>query len=387
MDLRARVRRTFGAELAAALVEAAGADGDTRFEALLAPPRLARNDATRQMWFLNGRPVRDKVLLRVLREAYRGFIPDGRQPVAFVSLSIDPAKVDVNVHPAKSEVRFRDEKRLFGFLVARLRDALRATDMATPGERLIELAGRREAGATLHPGQRELLLPRAGAPYAPSALERSAPPEPQLVRESPPPSSPPRADPDPLRGPFLQIAKTYIVRALPDGFEIVDQHALHERLTLELLREELERGRVEVQRRLVPDQVEVGAAAVELLEPHFEALERIGFLLSRFGAGTVAVHGLPARLRKPEPEALVREIVAAIESSGDAPKADELLESILHRAACRSSVMAGDELSEIEMRALLARARDTSHDQTCAHGRPTRVQFTLADLEKAFHRR
>jgi DNA mismatch repair protein MutL len=339
------------------------------------------------MWFLNGRPLRDKILSRVLRDSGRGFIVDNKQPAAFLALALDPSKVDVNVHPAKAEVRFRDERRMFGFLVAPLRAALQGTDMATPGERMLTTALAREGGTdrdgfTLRPSARQFPLPDTGVLRAEAGLA-------EFVREVPaaPARSNEGAAPLEIRGPLLQIAKTYIVRALPDGFEIVDQHALHERLTLELLSAELARGNVEVQRRLVPELVEVGAAQAELLEAHLEALARIGIQLARFGAGTIAVHGLPSRLRKPDPEAIVREILGAIERTGAAPGAAELLEEVLHRAACRSSVMAGDELGEIEMRALLSRARETNHDQTCAHGRPTRVKFTLADLERAFQRR
>jgi DNA mismatch repair protein MutL len=388
MDARARIRRVFGAELAESLVEVSAADGDTLLSGFVAPPRFARHDTTRQMWFLNGRPLRDRVLARALRDAHRGLLVEGKQPVAFLQLSMDPARVDVNVHPAKAEVRFRDERRLFGFVVARLREALQATDMATPGERMVAFALRRE------PGHGATLIPRPPQQAAfddAGALRRAE--LPVFVRESPPderrpqPAAGARAEGGELVGPFLQVAKTYIVRALPDGFEVVDQHALHERLTFEALRAEVERGAVEVQRRLVPELVEIGAAQAELLSAHFEALAKVGILLDRFGAGTVAVHGLPARLREPDVEGLVRDVVAAIERGGASPDADELYEEVLHRAACRSSVMAGDELNELEIRALLSRARDSAHDQTCPHARPTRVRFTLADLEKAFHRR
>jgi len=396
MDLRARVRRTFGAELADALAPVEARDGDTVLSGFVAPPRFARNDTTRQMWFLNGRPLRDKILARVLKDAYRGFIVDGRQSVAFLSLSMDPAKVDVNVHPAKAEVRFRDERRMFGFLVASLRGAVSTLDMATPGERMIDSAARRDGPAPL---ARQFTLPAPAWQLPPEPRPRELP---VFVRESAPveatpasgaaassassePAAAPR--PTPVRGPLLQVGRTYILVANDDGFEIVDQHALHERLTLEDLKAELARGAVEVQRRLVPELVEVGGAAAELVEPHLESLARIGLLLARFGSGTIAVHGVPARFRRSDPSALVHEVIAAVERTGAAPGAEDLLEEILHRTACRSSVMAGDELSELEMRALLARARDESNSQTCAHGRPTRVRFTLADLEKAFYRR
>jgi DNA mismatch repair protein MutL len=389
MDLAARVRRTFGAELAEHLVAVEGADGDTRLSGFVAPPRFARGDTTRQMWFLNGRPLRDKVLARCLKDAHRGFLVEGRQPVAFLSLALDPSKVDVNVHPAKAEVRFRDEKRMFGFLVAKVRDAVRSTDMSTPGERLIAYAERRDV-LVPRPGPTQYTLPDAGGLAhkleIPVFVRESVEHREQSGHDHAAQAEAPRSG-DEIRGPFLQVAKTYIVRALPDGFEIVDQHALHERLTFEALRAEVDRGRVEVQRRLVPELVEVGAAQASLLEPHVEALAKIGILVARFGPTTVAVHGLPARLRRVDAEGLVRDVLAVIERTGHSPDSGEVLEEVLHSAACRSSVMAGDELSEIEIRALLARARDSAHDQTCPHARPTRVRFTLADLEKAFHRR
>jgi DNA mismatch repair protein MutL len=410
MDLRARVRRTFGADLSDALVEVAGQDGTTRIAGYVAPPRFARRDTARQMWFLNGRPLRDRVLARVLKEAYRGFLIEGRQPVAFLALSMDPALVDVNVHPAKAEVRFRDERRMFAFLVSRLRDAVRSTDMSTPGERLTDLAQRREqrAGGSQPHG---LLLPqdsvwergyevREGAAAAPAPTYFTPAPlqEPRSsqasgdygvagCRHTGPVARDGTAAPDDLTGPYLRIASTYIVRALPDGFEVLDQHALHERLTFERLSAEVREGRVEVQRRLVPELVEVSPAQARLVEEHVEELGRIGLELARFGERTLAVHGLPARLEHVDVEGLVRDVIEDIERTGRSPGAGELVEHMLHSAACRASVMAGDELADSEVRALLESAREAVSDQTCPHARPTRVRFTLADLERAFHRR
>ena len=396
MDLRGRVRRTFGAELAETLVAVRGEDGPLAVEGYVAPPRFARRDTTRQMWFLNGRPLRDKLLVRCLKEAYRGFIDDGRQPVAFVLVRLPPEAVDVNVHPTKSEVRFRDERRVFGFLLTRLRAAVAATDMATPGARLIESVERREGRAPFAP---RLPDPGALAPaQQPAPPERVAAPSPDYELR-PAPRAETRAgapegrgaDPwaprDELRGPFLRIASTYLVRALPDGFEIVDQHALHERLTFEGLRAQVRSGGVEVQRRLVPELVELSRAEVARLEEHQGALAAIGIELDAFGATTIAVRGVPALLGDVSPERLVGDVLRALESTGKVPDADELLEDVLHSAACRSSVMAGDALTDDEIRALLARAARLPSDQTCPHGRPTRVRFTLADLERAFHRR
>jgi DNA mismatch repair protein MutL len=407
MDLAARVRRTFGAELADELVPVEAARGALRLSGLVAPPRFARRDASRQMWFLNGRPLRDKLLTRVLKEGYRGFLEDGRQPAAFLALELDPALVDVNVHPTKSEVRFRDERALFGWLVPHLREAVARTDIATPGETLIARVERRsgagagfqqgwlpvdhagrDAGARTHAGPSpergdawhgDRVREGAARAFVPSA-ERAAP---TTGGEAP---ANWRAR-DTFAGPYLQIDRTYLVRALPDGFEIVDQHALHERITFEALREQLRRGAVEVQRLLVPQLVELARDEVALLESQLDALLRLGIELSVFGPTSVAVQGLPALLRRPDAEGIVRDLVGFLALHGELPRAEDLVEEVLHRTACRSSIMAGDALGQDEIRALLERADELENSQTCPHARPTRVRFTLADLEKAFHRR
>lgn len=393
MDLRGRLRRTFGAELAEALAEVEADDGVHRISGFVAPPRFARRDSSRQMWFLNGRPVRDRVLLRVLKDAYRGFVVDGRQPVAFLHLSMDPALVDVNVHPAKAEVRFRESRRLFGFLVSALREAVRRTDMATPGESLLQKAMAREGARDPEPFLlRENPGPLSGVirprpPLvdlpAPSAGESSA----ECDTADAVPAAQRSSEEDSLRGPFLQIDRTYIVRALLDGFEVIDQHALHERITFEALRRDLHAGRIEVQRLLVPEVVEVSRSELELFEEHREALARVGIELDVFGETAVAVHGLPARLKRPDPAGLVRDVADLLARTGQAPALEDTLEEVLHRAACRSSVMAGDRLGEEEIRSLLERGRELESDQTCPHARPTRVRFTLEELEKAFGRR
>ncbi len=404
MDLRARIRRTFGAELAEALVAVEASDGTTRLEGFVAPPRLARADTARQMWFLNGRPLRDRVLARVLREGLSGLStrwpPAGRVPEL---CTLDPARVDVNVHPTKAEVRFRDEQRMFGFLAHAMREAVRTTDMATPGERMVETLERR-VGAGSGPAQGWLpSRPRTEVPMLVREVPASGPqhewmsehahlavkPSAEGVSSGSAQVGSPEAwtGGDDLRGPFLQVARTYILRAVPDGFEIIDQHALHERLTYELLLRDVRAGTPGVQRLLVPELVELSRAEVEGLADHLRSLRAIGIELELFGATTIAVHGLPARLRAPDVAGLVRDLCELLSRTGRAPRVEEVLEEVLHSAACRSSVMAGDELAEEEIRALLGRARELDSDQTCPHARPTRVRFTLSDLEKAFHRR
>jgi len=376
MDLRARVRRAFGADVADGLLPVDAADGTTRVSGYLAPPRLARRDTSRQMWFLNGRSLRDKVLARALKEAYRGVLMEGRQPVAFLHLAMDPAAVDVNVHPTKSEVRFRDERRLIGFLIAALREVVRGADLATTGERMLDRLERRGAWSPAAPRP---------APVVPRGEDG--------LRVFEVPGLPPAAAPllfaaaPRAPGEVLRVADTYLMRATEDGFEILDQHALHERVTFELLLSELASGGIEVQRLLVPELVELARTEVALVLEQRAVVARTGLLLDAFGETTVAVQGLPARLRRPDAEELVHAVIAALEAGDGPPEAAALLEDTLARRACRSSVMAGDVLSASEIEALLARAASIPHDQTCPHGRPTRVRFTLADLEKAFGRR
>ncbi|MFT5052988.1 MAG: DNA mismatch repair protein MutL [Chlamydiales bacterium] len=406
MDLLGRIRRTFGSELADSLMVVEASSGSTRLFGYVAPPRFSRRDTSRQMWFLNGRSLRDKVLTRVLKEGYRGFLVEGRQPVAFLQLSVDPAVVDVNVHPAKSEVRFREQRALFGFLVTALREAVAKTDMSTPGESMIRTMERRTVRPGDAPGQGVLPNPgpmvgaarRTSEPFQVRNVEGDAYVVPTQGPRAADSGSPGAgvgaasaatdwAEVDQLRGPFLQIDRTYIVRALPQGFEIIDQHALHERVTYEGLLCEVRAGAVEVQQRLVPELIELSRADVALVSDHLDSLKQIGVDVAVFGETTVAVHGLPARLRNPDIEGLVRDVVEVIRRTGKTPAAEDVLEELLHSAACRSSIMAGDALTEDEIRVLLTRARELETDQTCPHARPTRVKFDLSDLEKAFHRR
>lgn len=401
MDLRDRIRRTFGAELADELLEVEARDEDFVLQGFVAPPRFARRDTSRQMFFLNGRNLRDKILIRAVKDAYRGFLVEGRQPVCFLALSMDPSRVDVNVHPTKTEVRFRDPQRVIGFLVRHLREAVRSTDMSTPGESMIETMRRREA----RQGSGSMFRGPVGPPIRPSAasreeldvyeipgrpLERDARPEPAPgVSEREGPRRAPSADVDPTR-PVLQVARTYLIRELHDdegGFEIIDQHALHERITFEALKREVEAGVPEMQRFLVPEVLEVSRDEVQRIEPHLDELRKIGIDVSVFGETALSVNGLPVRLRHPDPEGIVRDVLQLLAKTGSTPKARDVLEDVLHSAACRSSVMAGDPLTQTEIQALLARGVEGETDQTCPHARPTRVRFTLADLEKAFHRR
>jgi DNA mismatch repair protein MutL len=326
----------------------------------------------------------------------------------------------VNVHPTKSEVRFREGRRLFGTLVKVLRAAVANTDIATPGAQLVDRVLKREnpdqAWLPVSPTRQfggNITTPEPTAypwdgeggagsiqenpnqeeqsPFAQAFAKAASDPEQASV--TPLEQSGNWAASDELRGPYLQVDKTYLVRVIPSGFEVIDQHALHERLTYELLLLDMRAGKMQTQGLLVPEILEFSRSEVKLIGQHVESIRSLGVDLAVFGPTTIAVHGIPARMRRPGVraiggiEGIVEDLVHAIEETGKPPTAEDVVEEVLHRMACRSSVMAGDTLSQDEIHSLLSRARELGCDQTCPHSRPTRVRFTVDDLERAFHRK
>ncbi|MCI0586901.1 MAG: DNA mismatch repair endonuclease MutL [Planctomycetes bacterium] len=371
---RERIREAFGRETAEALFPISGEIGSARLEGFGAAPRLSRPDASRIYLFVNGRFVRDRALARAVREGYRDFLPSGRHPVAFLFLSLDPSTVDPNVHPTKIEVRFRDSRNLFALVQRTILEGLRAAGAATPG-------------ASVGPLAREEPSPSRGEPTPFDFPDL----EPLPARKAPPPeparsiSSPLVPTPDP-GARYLQLHDTYLVRETEEGFEILDQHALHERISLEELRAQFRRGAVESQRLLVPEVVETTRAEAAFLESIAPLLPRAGLEISPFGESEVAIRAVPACLRRLDAKGLLADL-CALAREGEAPQPERILEETLERMACRSSLMAGDRLEPQEIEGLIRRGAALPHDATCAHARPTRVRFTLADLEKAFHRR
>ncbi len=371
---RERIREAFGRETAEALFPLSGEIGAARLEGFGASPRLSRPDASRIYLFVNGRFVRDRALARAVREGYRDFLPSGRHPVAFLFLSLDPSTVDPNVHPTKIEVRFRDSRNLFSLVHRTILEGLRAAGAATPGASVGPLARREPAPPREEPTPFD--FPDLGAPPI-----RKAPPP--AAPASVPPSTVPTPDP---RARYLQLHDTYLVRETEEGFEILDQHALHERISLEELRAQFRRGAVESQRLLVPEVVEATRAEAAFLESIAPLLPRAGLDISPFGDTEVAIRAVPACLRRLDAKGLLADL-CGLAREGEAPEPERILEEALERMACRSSLMAGDRLEPEEIETLIRRGAALPHDATCAHARPTRVRFTLADLEKAFRRR
>jgi DNA mismatch repair protein MutL len=369
-------------------------------------PTLNRANAQAQYLFVNGRPVRDKLLYGAVRGAYRDFLAHDRHPMLALFLEVPPALVDVNVHPAKTEVRFRDPALVRGLIVSALKHALAeaghrasttvslaALGAMTPGAMassgggpVYVQAGTRstlprglaEAAAAYHaplPGLAQVPAARPAEAIGETALEPNGDPDEVL------------AEAYPLGAARAQLHGTYIVAQNEDGIVIVDQHAAHERLVYEGMKAELAAGRVAAQLLLLPEVVELDEPAAERLAARAEELAEIGLRLEAFGPGAVVVRETPALLGEVDVQRLVRDLADELAELGEALTLTSSLEAVCSTMACHGSVRAGRLLNAAEMNALLRQMEATPHSGQCNHGRPTYVELKLADIERLFGRR
>lgn len=373
-------------------------------------PTYSRGNAAHQFLFVNGRPVRDRLLQGALRGAYADFLARDRHPAAALFLDIDPLYVDVNVHPAKAEVRFRDPALVRGLIVGALRHALHAAGhRASTTVAADALAGfRPHTGEALHSpsspsaqsfgnaapgwsGWQGWSQPAAAAPMIPGLNERSA-----RVETAPDAWDAPRpAEPGapvelidyPLGAARAQLHGTYIVAQTRDGLVVVDQHAAHERLVYERMKAQMAKGAVARQALLTPEVVELDPAEAERVATRAEELAELGLIVEAFGAGAVLVRETPALLGDTDVQGLIRDIADDLSEHGAALALSERLGEVCGTMACHGSVRAGRVLSAPEMNALLRQMEATPHSGQCNHGRPTYVELKLNDLEKLFGRR
>jgi DNA mismatch repair protein MutL len=363
-------------------------------------PTYNRGNAAHQYLFVNGRPVRDRLLQGALRAAYADFLARDRHPLAALYVELDTAYVDVNVHPAKAEVRFRDPALVRGLIVGGLRHALAgAGHRASTTVSTAALGGFRPGGYTPPPSAAGYSAWRQGG-WAPAGLaaavqsipgltEVSARAEPQWEPGVAEPSTAPVFDPVdyPLGAARAQVHETYIVAQTRDGVVIVDQHAAHERLVYERMKHEMADGGVTRQALLLPEVVELDPAEAERVAAKAEELAALGLMLEPFGPGAVLVRETPALLGETDVQGLVRDIADDLAENGQALALKERLEDVCSTMACHGSVRAGRRLSAPEMNALLRQMEATPHSGQCNHGRPTYVELKLADIERLFGRR
>lgn len=346
------------------------ARGPVRLQGLAGLPTHNRGVADHQYLFVNGRPVRDRLLTGALRGAYAGLLPRDRHAVAALFLTVPAEEVDVNVHPAKFEVRFRDGPAVRGAIVVAIRDALAS---ARPGLAAAPAADRGwQAGPpATTPAFREATLGFAAQP---------------LARPVEPETGGAETGLHPLGAARAQVARTYIVAEAEDGLILVDQHAAHERLVLERLRRAREGGAVASQRLLAPEIVELDEPACDRLEEAAPDLQRLGLEVERFGPGAVLVRALPADLGAPDAAALLRDVADDLAGMGEARSLSDRLDLLAATVACHGSVRAGRALGGEEMNALLREMERTPNSGQCNHGRPTWVKLDHAGLARLFER-
>jgi DNA mismatch repair protein MutL len=371
----------------AAPVEA-GRDGH-RVTGFAGLPTLNRATAAQQFLFVNGRPVKDRLLIGAIRGAYQDFLARDRHPMAVLFVDCPSEDVDVNVHPAKSEVRFRDSALVRGLIVGGIRHAL-----ADAGHR----ASTTVAAATLQgfsaPPSPAWQAASRGAynvsHLAAQAVAAFAPLDAELARPSMRMEAPPEATQlrdYPLGVARAQLHGTYIVAQTADGIVIVDQHAAHERLVYERMKESLAATGIARQALLIPEMVELDQPAAERLVSRSDELAELGLVIESFGPATVVVREVPALLGKTDVHGLLRDLADELAEFGAALSLKEKLESICGTMACHGSVRAGRQLNQAEMDALLRQMEATPHSGQCNHGRPTYVELKLADIERLFGRR
>ena len=385
-DLLSRLHDLLGRDFAGNSLEIGLERDGERLFGHIGLPTLHRGTSQAQYLFVNGRPVRDRLLQGVVRAGYEDLTPRGRFPMVALFLEVPPERVDVNVHPAKAEVRFRDAGRLRGTIVSALRHAL-----AGAGHRAATVGA---VGAFGPPSHSARAGPPAGLAARAAALQ--APLAPIDRPSAPPPADTgPPADTDadgaptgmPLGAARAQLHDTYIISQTEDGLVLVDQHAAHERLVLERMRRALANGGIPRQTLLLPDVVELDEAGAERVAAKAGELGELGLVLERFGQTAVLVRETPADLGTVDVKGLVRDLADDLAEHGLALTLRERLDHVAATMACHGSVRAGRRLNPAEMDALLREMEATPHSGQCNHGRPTYVELKLADIEKLFARR
>ncbi len=410
-----RVADFFGSDIANSLIPITSQEGPIRISGFVVDPSHSRGNNRMQFLFLNGRYIRDRALQHALGEAYRGLLMTGRFPMAFLQMDMPPELVDVNVHPAKLEVRFQEGGRLYSQLLAAIRNKFLTTDLTAraplgmPAEaaaatgdpsRSVGTAGTPAPTSPVRQdtiplqadwpvrdwtSPQQSLRPNPNAATEPAARSRDATPDPPQWPV--PPGHIPSSDRiQPRQSRALQIHNRYLVSESEEGVVVIDQHALHERIIYEQLREKVLSGQLESQRLLVPEPVPLSAADAAKIIQSAELLDRLGIQVEAFGGDTVLVSAYPAMLANHNPAEMLHDVVELLTHDSRQLEARDVIDELLHMISCKAAVKAGDQLSDEEIMSLMEHRQLCQDAHHCPHGRPTALVFSREELDRRFKR-
>jgi len=397
-DRLARIAQVLGREFRDNAIEIDAEREGARLTGFAGVPTFNRGNSLQQYAFVNGRPVQDKLIWSALRAAYAETIPQGRYPVAVLSLAVDPEVVDVNVHPAKSDVRFRDPGLIRGLIIGAIRQAL-----AQDGDR----ASTTGTSGLMRAFRPEPLRPNGGwsassSPYRPMGFDApprgfNEAPQAAFAEMATPSARAPTFEPEaiavsqpekshPLGAARAQLHENYIVAQTEDGLVIVDQHAAHERLVFEELRKGLNSRPIPAQALLIPEIVDLPEDDCDRLINHAAEFSRLGLGIERFGPGAIAIRETPSMLGEMDAVGLVRQLADELAEWDTANGLASRLDYLAATMACHGSVRSGRRLRPEEMNALLRQMEATPGSGQCNHGRPTYIELKLSDIERLFGR-
>ncbi len=378
-SLRQRIAELFSSEISENLVEAESDEKQMHIFALLGTPGASRTSNVFQYLFLNGRFIRDKFISHAIKEAYRGSLEPDRFPVIFLFIQLPYEDYDVNVHPTKIEVRFYNANLIHSQILGCLREKLLGTDLQTAARLPAttgQSAGVREGTA------RSQKIADAMAEF----FKKHKPIKEQQIAysvERMENLNDKRSTPD---SKFMQIHDSFIIEQTDDGFVVVDQHALHERILYEDLSRRISAGKLESQRLLIPESYEITDTQADALRTNANLIELLGIELVPFGPKTMAIQAFPTLLARAAPVDFVQDLTDLLTDKAGELDPERLLDEVLNMAACKAAIKAGQKLSNGEIVQLLADRQRTECAGRCPHGRPTTIKFSISELEKQFKR-
>jgi DNA mismatch repair protein MutL len=387
-DLRRRITELFplpSVDISENLLETQSSEKGLHVHVLMGKPLISRTNNRFQYVFLNSRFIHDKFISHAIKEAYRGLLEPGRFPVVFLFIKMSFEDYDVNVHPTKIEVRFYNANLVHSQILGAMREKLLGTNLEMPG-RLPEI---QNTGSSSHrqPPVRDSRIADAMAEFF--RKHRPAQIQQQLGFRPSAPSKVHTVSHEKsvhYGRKFMQIHDSFIVAQTEEGFVIIDQHALHERIIYEDLCRRIHESKLQSQRLLMPESFEVTATGSAALEANAELMDKLGIELVPFGPRTIAVQAFPSLLSNVQPVDFIQDLIDLLDRKDVSPDSESLLDEVLNMAACKAAIKAGQKLTDSEIEQLLADRQSAESSSRCPHGRPTTIKFSIIDLEKQFKR-